>query len=169
VDSADFDDCYRATAHRLVQYAYAMCGDLPTAQDLAQEAYIRAWQRWRRLSRYEHPESWLRLVVTRLCTDRWRRLGVRHRAQPLLRPLEHTPAPSEDSVLLTTALRRVPPAQRRVLVLHYLMDLSITDVATETGVTVGTVKSQLARGRATLAAALGEQPLPAGTEANDAR
>jgi DNA-directed RNA polymerase specialized sigma24 family protein len=49
------------------------------------------------------------------------------------------------------------------------MDLSITDVAAETGVTVGTVKSQLARGRATLAATLGEQPLPAGTEANDAR
>jgi len=73
-----------------------------------------------------------------------------------------------DEYYRTTALRRVPPAQRRVLVLHYLMDLSITDVAAETGVTVGTVKSQLARGRATLAAALGVQPLPAGTEANDA-
>jgi RNA polymerase sigma-70 factor, ECF subfamily len=166
LDSAEFDEYYRATAHRLVQYAYAMCGDLPTAQDLAQEAYVRAWQRWRRVGRYEHPESWLRLVVTRLCTDRWRRFGVRQRNAPVLRPVEHAPPPSEDSVLLTRALRQLPPAQRRVLALHYLMDLPITDVATEVGVTVGTVKSQLARGRAALAAVLG---VPAGTEATDAR
>jgi RNA polymerase sigma-70 factor, ECF subfamily len=169
VDSAEFDEYYRATAHRLVQYAYAMCGDLPTAQDLAQEAYVRAWQRWRRIGRYEHPESWLRMVVTRLCTDRWRRYAVRRRAERTMRPVVHAPPPSEDSVLLTTALRRVPPAQRRVLVLHYLMDLSIADIAAETGISVGAVKAHLSRGRARLAEVLGGQPLGTGTEATDVR
>src|SRR5262249_39617301 len=166
LDRAEFDEYYRATAHRLVPYADAMCGDLPTAHDPAPEAYVRAWPRWRRVGRYEHPESGLRLVVTGLCTDRWRRLGVHQRNAPVLRPVEHAPPPSEDGVLLTGALRRLPPAQRRVLVLHYLMDLPVTEVAAEVGVTVGTVKSQLARGRAALAAILG---IPAGTEATDAR
>jgi RNA polymerase sigma-70 factor (ECF subfamily) len=169
VDSTGFDEFYRATAPRVVQYAYAMCGDLGVAQDLAQEAYIRAWQRWRRVGRYEHTEAWLRLVVTRLCTDRWRRIGVRRRARALLDQPEPVPPPLEDGVVLTAALRRLPTHQRRVLVLHYLMDLPVADVAAETGVSVGTVKSQLARGRAGLALILGERPVPAGEEANDVR
>jgi RNA polymerase sigma-70 factor (ECF subfamily) len=168
VDSAEFDEFYRATARRLVQYAYAMCGDLEGAQDLAQEAYVRAWQQWRRVRGYEHPESWLRLVVTRLSTDRWRRLGVHRRAMSAMRPPEHTSPPSESSVLLTVALRGIPAAQRRALVLHYLMDLPIADIATETGLPIGTVKAQLSRGRTRLAQVLGEQPVPAETERNDA-
>src|SRR5262245_33333566 len=131
-----------------------MCGDLGVAQDLAQEAYIRAWQHWRRVRRYEHPESWLRLVATRLCTDRWRWLGVRRRGQAELRPPDPAPPPSEDSVLLTAALRRVPPAQRRALVLHYLMDMPVADIAAETGTSVGAVKAHLSRGRTRLAAVL---------------
>jgi RNA polymerase sigma-70 factor, ECF subfamily len=158
VDSADFDDFYRATASRLVRYAYAMCGDLGTAQDLAQEAYVRAWQHWRQLRRYEHGESWLRLVVTRLCTDRWRRLGVRQRAQALMRPPEHSPPPSVDSLLLAAALHKIPLQQRRAVVLHYLMDMPIADIAAETGASVNTVKSWLSRGRAALATALGAEP-----------
>jgi RNA polymerase sigma-70 factor (ECF subfamily) len=154
VDSAEFDEFYRVTARRLVQYAYAICGDLGVAQDLAQEAYVRAWQRWRRLQDYEHTESWLRLVVTRLATDRWRRIGVRRRAHQVLRPPEPAPPPSEDSVLLTAALRRIPVGQRRVVTLHYLMDMSISDIAAETRTSVGSVKAQLSRGRASLAAAL---------------
>src|SRR6266545_3434629 len=47
---------------------------------LVQETYARAWQRWRRLAGYDDQEAWLRLVVTRLATDRWRRLGVRRAA-----------------------------------------------------------------------------------------
>ncbi len=155
MDSAEFDDFYRATARRLVGYAYAMCGDMGTAQDFAQEAYVRAWRHWRKVRTYERAEAWLRLVVTRLATDRWRRIGVRQRA-PVER-VPHVPPPSEDSVLLTTALRKVPPAQRRTLVLHYLMDMPIADIAAETGMSVGTIKAHLSRGRVRLAEALGTE------------
>src|SRR3954447_26828233 len=77
----DFDGFYRDTSRRLLRYAYGLTGDPGEAQDLVQEAYARAWQRWRRLTGYEDPEAWLRLVVHRLATDRWRRLGVR-RSRP---------------------------------------------------------------------------------------
>ena len=169
VDSAGFDEFYRATARRLMQYAYGMCGDLGLAEELTQEAYIRAWQRWGRIAGYEHAESWLRLVVTRLCTDRWRRLGMRHRVLAELRPPGHAPPPSEDGVLLTAALRRLPVPQRRVLGLHYLMDMPVAQIAVETGVAIGTVKSQLARGRARLAEVLDGQATTAGTEHSDVR
>src|SRR5262245_5258074 len=135
-----------------------MCGDHSIAQDLTQEAYIRAWQRWARLVHYDHPESWLRLVVTRLVTDRWRWLGVRRRAAV------HTgqttvPPPSEDAVVLNAALRRLPVRQRQAIVMHYLMDMPIAEIAEETGVAVGTVKSWLSRGRDGLALVLSE-PVP---------
>lgn len=155
METDPFDDLYRATSRRLLQYAYAMCGDLGMAQDVTQEAYVRAWQRWHRLRDYEHPESWLRLVVNRLVTDRWRRLGVRRRAADRQVTTAVMPGPSEDGVLLATALRKIPVQQRRAVVMHYLMDLSIADIARETGTSIGTVKSWLSRGRAGLATALG--------------
>ena len=54
------------------------------------------------------------------------------------------------------ALRTLPDAQRRALALHYLCDLSVESVAAETGVSTGTVKSRLSRGRAALAALLAD-------------
>jgi RNA polymerase sigma-70 factor, ECF subfamily len=155
MDRDEFDEFYRATADRLVRYAYAMCGDRNAAQDLAQEAYMRAWQHWRRVRAYDYPEAWVRLVVTRLCADRWRRLAVHGRAMKALRPPDSVAPPSEETVLLTAALRRLPVEQRRVLVLHYLMDIAVADIAEETGTSPGTVKSRLSRGRAALAGILG--------------
>ncbi|GAA2623139.1 SigE family RNA polymerase sigma factor [Paractinoplanes durhamensis] len=153
----DFDSFYRDTSRRLLRYAYGLTGDPGEAQDLVQEAYARAWQRWRRLVDYDEPEAWLRLVVNRLATDHWRRLGVR-RSRPADRPAPIDP-PSEDVVLLVTAMRTLPAAHRRALALHYLLDRSVAEIAAETGASTGTVKSWLSRGRAGLAAALGS---PAG-------
>jgi len=151
----DFDEFYRDTSRRLVRYAYGLTGDAAEAQDLVQEAYARAWQRWRRLSGYDEPEAWLRLVVNRLSSDRWRRLGVRRARAAAEAPLPPAPPPSEDTVLLVQAMRKLPPDHRRALALRYLLDRSVADIAAETGVPEGTVKSWLSRGRAGLAAALG--------------
>ena len=54
-----FDAFYRDTSRRLVRYAYGLTGDAAEAQDLVQEAYARAWQRWRRVSGYDNAEAWL--------------------------------------------------------------------------------------------------------------
>src|SRR5688500_9768175 len=78
-----FDQFYRATYHRVLTYLYATSGNLATAQELTQEAYARAWQRWNRLSGYDDPEAWVRTVGWRLASSRWRSarrwLTVRHR------------------------------------------------------------------------------------------
>jgi RNA polymerase sigma-70 factor (ECF subfamily) len=155
-DVDGFDAFYRGTAQRLARYAYGLTGDATEAQDLTQEAYARAWQRWGRVRTYDEPEAWLRMVVTRLATDRWRRLVVRGAFSRMQPPAEPVPPPSENTVILVRALRTLPLVQRRALVLHYLLDRSVADIADETGTNVNTVKSWLSRGRAGLAAALGQ-------------
>jgi RNA polymerase sigma-70 factor (ECF subfamily) len=151
----DFDAFYRDTSRRLLRYAYGLTGDPAEAQDLVQEAYARAWQRWRRLSGYEDAEAWLRLVVNRLSADRWRRLGVRRLRAAATAPQPPAAPPSEDTVLLVRAMRTLPATHRQALTLYYLLDRSVGEIAAETGVSTGTVKSWLSRGRAGLAARLG--------------
>jgi RNA polymerase sigma-70 factor (ECF subfamily) len=150
-DHDEFDTFYRGTAPRLLRYAYGLTTDAEQAQDLVQDAYARAWQRWRRLRRYEDPEAWLRLVVTRLATDWWRRTRVRRDVAATQRPAPPAEPPDETVLLVVAALRTLPAAQRRALTLHYLLDRSVAQIARETGATEGTVKSWLSRGRTALA------------------
>ena len=78
------------------------------------------------------------------------------------------PEPSPDSVVLVAAMRQLPEVQRRAIVLHHLVDLSVEEVARETGAPVGTVKARLSRGRAALAEILREPAFEiAGNEASD--
>jgi RNA polymerase sigma-70 factor (ECF subfamily) len=123
---------------------------------VAQEAYARAWRRWAAVSGHPAPVAWVRLAVARLAVDRWRRMSRLRDA--LARSGPHPPVrpPSDDTVLLMTALRALPLAQRQALALHYLFDLSIEQIAAEMGAAHGTVKSWLSRGRARLAGALAE-------------
>jgi RNA polymerase sigma-70 factor (ECF subfamily) len=164
-DPQGFDEFYRDTSARMVRYGYAMTGDLAEAQDVVQEAYMRAWRHWRTVAVHPAPEGWLRLSIARLATDRWRRLSGRRAALARSGPPEHVPPPSEDTVLLTTALRRLPANLRQAIALHYLFGFSVTEIAAETGAPTGTVTSWLHRGRTELAAILAPQTLQ---EAHDA-
>lgn len=146
----DFDELYRAQYGNVVAMAYALTGDLAEAQDLAQEAFCRTWQRWERIASYDEPLAWVRRVVANLATSRWRRLLVSRRH---LRRERASPAPelSPDRVAVVTALRALPVRHRHAMVLYYLADLPIEAVARELGVAEGTVKSWLHRGRTALA------------------
>lgn len=108
----------------------------------------------------------MRLVVTRFATDRWRAKAFRARRAAGLTvdpgKASDDGAALLDAVVLTSAMRQLPVDQRRALAMHYLLDMPITDIATETGVAAGTVKSWLARGRAALAQALSTVPTTAG-------
>jgi RNA polymerase sigma-70 factor (ECF subfamily) len=87
----------------------------------------------------------------RLAVSRWRRA---RRWLELMRrdpPPEYAPGPEPERAVLVDALRRLPEAQRMAVVLHHLCDLSVEQVASETGAPVGTVKARLSRGRAALA------------------
>jgi RNA polymerase sigma-70 factor (ECF subfamily) len=151
----EFDAFYTATVRRVVHHVYAVCGDLAEAQDVVQEAYARAWQRWSRLSGYEDPEAWVRTVAWRLAANRWR--GVRRwwAARSRLGAPPPAPGPTPDRVAVVAALRRLPESQRRVVVLHYLYGLTVAEIATSTEMPPGTVKVYLSRARTALAALLG--------------
>ena len=63
---ADFADFYEATWPRTLAVTYAMTGDRGAAEEIAQEAYVRAWSQWTKVSRYDQPAAWVRTVATRL-------------------------------------------------------------------------------------------------------
>jgi RNA polymerase sigma-70 factor, ECF subfamily len=166
-DAGSFDEFYRDTSARLLQYGYAVCGDLVEAQDLVHEAYTRAWQAWRKVITHPNPEGWVRLVVARLATDRWRRQQRWRAVMRRAGPPEPAHPPGEDTVVIVAALRRMPVVHRQALALHYLFDLSIAEIARETGAAEGTVKSWLSRGRAGLAEHLAGLASGGHTEGSD--
>jgi RNA polymerase sigma-70 factor (ECF subfamily) len=157
--TADFDAFYQASARRVLLYLYAVCGDLGDAQDITQEAYARAWQHWPKVSGYDNPEGWVRATGWRLAANRWRGLRRRWAAQARLGPPDVvTPSPSPDRVAVVAALQRLPKAQRQTVALHYLLDMSVNDIALHTGTPAGTVKARLSRARTALAGLLGDHP-----------
>jgi RNA polymerase sigma-70 factor (ECF subfamily) len=147
-----FDACYR----RLVGQLYAICGDLATAEDVGQEAFVRALDHARAFHRTDSPEAWLRRVAINIQRSRWRRMrtyaGLQHKLVERVSPFE----PSPDHADMIRALAALPVGQREVIVLHHLVDLSVDEVAAGLGVPVGTVKTRLVRGRTALAGLLSE-------------
>jgi RNA polymerase sigma-70 factor, ECF subfamily len=147
----EFDEFYAGSWSRLVGQLYAMTGNLAEAQDVVQEAYVRAWRQHEQLSTSGAPEAWVRTVAWRLAVSRWRRARscvlamFRHGLPP------DQAGPEPEHAALVAALRKIPEEQRRVVVLHYLCDLPVAEVAAQTGAPVGTVKARLARARTALA------------------
>jgi RNA polymerase sigma-70 factor, ECF subfamily len=153
---AEFASLYQARFSDLARQLYAFTGDASETQDLVQEAFIRAWQRWDTVGRYDDPVGWVRRVAWNLAMNRHRRLRLVRRVVDQNPSVLSAPDAGPDRVALVAALRKVPETLRRPLVLHYLADLSIADIAAEIGVPEGTVKSWLHRGRHELATHLAE-------------
>jgi RNA polymerase sigma-70 factor (ECF subfamily) len=150
-----FAECYANSFASLSRQIFVYTGDLALAQDLVQEAFCRAFTRWQRVSTYDDPIAWVRRVAFNLANSRWQRAKVA--ARYLGRQRErHVDGPSPDRVAAVAALAQLPARQRRAMVLHYLADLSVADIAAEEGVPVNTVKTWLYRGRTALAGLLGE-------------
>jgi RNA polymerase sigma-70 factor, ECF subfamily len=165
VDEGDFDEFYLVSRPRLLRQLTVMTGDAEQAADVLQEAYARAWQRWRRVSRLDNPEAWIRIVAWRVAVSQHRRtLVAAEKVRRLFGPAEAVahPARSDEVMDIRAALSQLSPEHRRVLVLYEMCGLSVPQVAAETGVAEGTVKSRLSRGRAALEAALGAEYLTAG-------
>lgn len=149
----EFDQLYAAHFHGLTLQVYAYVGNLPEAQDLVQEAFCRAFARWTKIADYEDPAQWVRKVAWNLATSRWRRQRIA-RAHLRTQRMQHVDGPDPDRVALVRALGTLPVNQRRAVVLHYIAQLSVAEIAHQDGVAEGTVKSWLHRGRAALATQL---------------
>ena len=107
--------------------------------------------------------AWVTRTALNKARTKGRRLGAERRAYERAEGLRRAPAPAEEPPLddsVTEALRRLPARQREIVVLHYLLDMSVADVAGALGVAEGAVKTQLYRARATLHSRLsGEAPV----------
>jgi RNA polymerase sigma-70 factor (ECF subfamily) len=151
-----FEEFYTATAERLLGQLFLVTGDLHAAEEIVQEAFTRTSLRWSYVRDYERPEAWVRRVVMNLAADRARSLRRQARALLRLGPPPQVAEVSVETLALVQALRTLPVRQRQAIVLHYLEDLPLQEIAQVLAVPVGTVKSLLARGRRSLAARLGE-------------
>ena len=146
----EFEEFYASSVRRLISQLYMMVGDLHEAQDVVQEAFVRGWSHRAQLARDGAPEAWVRTVAWRLAVGRWRRSRRSDEAWQRHGPPIPGREPDPGSVALVAALRQLSPKQRRTVTLHYVCDLSVEQIAAETGLSTGTVKTHLVRGRAAL-------------------
>ncbi|MFB9684524.1 SigE family RNA polymerase sigma factor [Amycolatopsis plumensis] len=135
--------------------AFLMCGDWSLAEDLLQTALMRLYTRWHRLDP-AGIDGYTRRVIARLAIDEARRP---YRRTELRDALPETPVATAESAAaldVRAALQKVPPKQRAVLVLRFFSDLTNAEAAKVLRISEGTVKSQAARGLATLRRLLDE-------------
>jgi len=151
----DFDSAFPQLYTAAYRLAYRLCGSDEDAQDLAQDALVRAFSRWDRIGSYAEPSAWIARVVTNLAFDMWRRRRLAVRVRPHV-----DPAPTDDHVELYTALDALPRRQRQVVVLRYLADQSEGATAEALGCSVGTVKQHASRGLVALRAQLAANRTP---------
>jgi RNA polymerase sigma-70 factor, ECF subfamily len=152
MDAGDFDTFYTARVQRLVGALYAMTGDLAQAQDVVQEAFVRGWDHRAKLG--ANPEVWVRSTAHRLAISRWRRARSAVIGRQVRVPASAIEPPDLPHPELAASLRRLPEPQRHAIVLYYLCDRSVDQIAAETGVQVAIVTARLSRGRAALARSL---------------
>jgi RNA polymerase sigma-70 factor (ECF subfamily) len=151
-----FDAYFLRNYGRLVAELYSVVGSLAEAEDVVQEAFARASVRWERLRDYDHPDAWVRRVALNLAASslrRSRRKLVAYRRVAVAPPV---PPPGEDAIVLAQALGRLRRRHREVLVLHYLAELPVEEMARVLRIPAGTVKGRLFRARAALERELGE-------------
>jgi RNA polymerase sigma-70 factor, ECF subfamily len=162
VDREEFTSLYAASFPRLVGQLYAMTGDRAEAQDAVQEAFVRAWAHRDQINAGQGAEAWVRVTAWRIAVSRWRRAREGIRLMLLAARPDRVAGPGPERVAFVEALRQVPAEQRRALVLYHVADLTVEQIAAETGVRPGTVKARLARGRTALTPYLRETTAPVG-------
>jgi RNA polymerase sigma-70 factor (ECF subfamily) len=143
--SDDFADFYAASFTKIERAARAFCGDGDVAYDSTQEAFARAFARWWRVRRTEHPEAWVTRTAVNLTK---RHFKDRTRGEPTPPPTQ--PAATGERVDVLVALRSLPERQREAAVLHYIVDMPVIAVAHAMGLSDGAVKAHLHKARAAM-------------------
>lgn len=140
----EFDDVFRG--------CILMTGSREVAMDATQEAFTRAFVRWRRLRRHPWAGGWVMTTALNLCRRRARDpvpLGDRPEKMA-----SRVATPRADRIDLQRALRSLPARRREAAILHYLGDLPIASVAELMQISEGAVKAHLFEARKSLRRAL---------------
>ena len=166
-DHDAFSVLVRASFPRLRGVARLILRDPERAQDAVQEALVQAWRHVRALRDADAWDAWLYRLTVRACYRLAR--GAKRRDELELHVMPELElagsfdlsASVAERDLLGRAIGRLPIDQRAVMVLHFYVDLSLTDAANVLGIPVGTAKSRLHRGLETLRTALAaDAPVP---------
>lgn len=148
-----FDELVVSTERRLLRLGLMLTGGVHSAEDLVQTVFARAHRKWDRIQSLDNPEAYLRTMVVNEFLS-WRRL-LKNRELPVAEPVD---LPSAEDIGARQALQdaawkllaTLPRQQRAVLVLRYYEDLPDAEIAAVLGCAPGTVRSNAARGLATL-------------------
>jgi RNA polymerase sigma-70 factor (sigma-E family) len=145
----EFEEFAVARTPHLYRSAWLLCGDRHQAEDLVQETLAKVYVRWRKPfgARIDNPAAYAQTALTRtfLSGRRRRSSGEQPYADLPDSPVDDGTAAADARLALHAALAELPPADRAVLVLRYLEDLSVDEVASRMGVSPGAVRNRSQR------------------------
>lgn len=150
---ADLDEFLSTVRPRLVAAMELYLGDRYVAEEIVQEACIRAASRWSRVATLDSPGGWTYRVARNLATSSLRRRQAERRARQRLRDTDVGPGPDPDTadqVTVRVALAKLPVAQREAIVLKYFLGLDGPEIAERMGRTQGAARALIKRGVAAL-------------------
>jgi RNA polymerase sigma factor (sigma-70 family) len=148
-DAASFCDRVRA---RLVGSLTLYCGDRGVAEELAQEALVRAWLHWPDVSTMASPEAWTFRTGMNLANSWLRRRGAERRANRRVSaaPPLATAGDPDTATAVREAVRALAPRQRAIVIARFFLDLSVEETADLVGCAPGTVKATTSQALARL-------------------
>jgi RNA polymerase sigma-70 factor (ECF subfamily) len=153
----EFEQAVRATADLAVRVAFSVLRQREDAEEVAQEAFVRAYPRFRELRDPDHFRAWILRVTWRAAIDRWRADRRRQAREQVVAgtsasaTAEQVASEAQRSERLWRAIDELPEKLRIVIVLCALRGHDVQEVATLLGIPEGTVKSRLFLARKGLA------------------
>lgn len=128
----------------LFRFAYLLTGNAPDAEDCVQVALVKAYAKWSKIERLDHPEAYVRKIVLNHAIDASRRRNRSVQVEPIheLPPQTSHDETTVNRLTVWDAVRRLPARQRAVIVLKFYADASEEQAAAMLGCSRGTVKSQ---------------------------
>ncbi len=150
--SEAFEDVFQEHYEAMVRSLAFACGDREVAADCVQDAFVRAYVRWRRIARYDDPVAWIRRVALNRIRDHFRKAERGSRAVDRLaaEPRPVVDAPDDREVPVRELLARLPQQQRIAAALFYMEQLPVREVAKSMGLSEGAVKYHLHAARRAL-------------------
>jgi RNA polymerase sigma-70 factor (ECF subfamily) len=151
----EFDDFFDTTLDRTIALLTLITRDVHAAEDAAQEAYARAYQRWGHVRAMDRPDLWVVRVGTNIAINIWKK----HRREKNFDVDTAGGQPEMDGLIaheqwVNWGLDTLSLAQRRAFVMHHAQGWSIPDVAIDMKATESTVRTHLQRAREKLRALL---------------
>ena len=153
--STDFDVFYAENRDQIARALSLSLRNPDLGAEAADEAFVRACQRWVEVSSFSNPQGWVYRVGMNWARSWMRRSRREKEKRPMLAANEFMEDPIAD-VDLERALESLAPTHRTVVVARYFMDWSVEETAEALGIRAGTVKSRLSRALRQLAGELGE-------------